>query len=73
MERILYRDNLTFYNHGYLRVGIVFRWNSNLNDRSMEYPSMEELMERIRNWAEEENYDAIIEVLPEPKKSRSIL
>ncbi|WP_288632962.1 DUF4261 domain-containing protein [Butyricimonas virosa] len=33
----------------------------------MEYPSMEELMMRIRNWAEEENYDAIIEVLPELK------
>ena len=26
----------------------------------MEYPSVEALMEQIRDWAEEEDYDAII-------------
>ena len=31
----------------------------------MEYPSIKMLMEQIRDWAEEEDYDAIIEVLPE--------
>lgn len=30
----------------------------------MEYPSIEALMEQIRDWSEEEDYDAIIEVLP---------
>ena len=33
----------------------------------MEYPSIKVLMEQIRDWAEEEDYDAIIEVLPELK------
>ena len=33
----------------------------------MEYPSIEALMEQIRDWSEEEDYDAIIEVLPELK------
>ena len=33
----------------------------------MEYPSIKMLMEQIRDWAEEEDYDAIIEVLPELK------
>lgn len=33
----------------------------------MEYPSVEALMKQIRDWAEEEDYDAIIEVLPELK------
>ena len=33
----------------------------------MEYPSVEVLMKQIRDWAEEEDYDAIIEVLPELK------
>ena len=33
----------------------------------MEYPSVEALMEQIRDWAEEEDYDAIIEALPELK------
>ena len=37
----------------------------------MEYPSVEVLMKQIRDWAEEEDYDAIIEVLPE--NSRAIL
>ena len=31
----------------------------------MEYPSVKALMKQIRDWAEEEDYDAIIEVLPE--------
>lgn len=30
-------------------------------------------MKQIRDWAEEEDYDAIIEVLPELKNSRAIL
>ena len=33
----------------------------------MEYPSVEALMEQIRDWAEEEDYDAIMEALPELK------
>ena len=35
----------------------------------MEYSSMEELMTQIRDWAEEEDYNAIIKVLPELKTS----
>lgn len=31
----------------------------------MEYSGIEALMQQIRDWAEEEDYDAIIEVLPE--------
>lgn len=35
----------------------------------MEYSSMEELMTQIRDWAEEEDYNAIIKVLPELETS----